>query len=593
MKNKVFKIYTIAFKLWLFAILVFILCIALGTNGFRTDVQNTIFGKSLFFLPIFTVSTVLGLIAFPIGVLSLTSFLVSRKKIKNQFLKLLLFIGILLILPIYILISWFIKGLNLVKNKKINLHLIKKENFSKLINGIFVLLFLLPIWIIGYFILGYLTVQTVRSELGYSAITESIVGTGSMYPTFPKGNKLTPKEQYQETVADANFINYPSGIVILGKRYFGRELKRGDIITFQNKKTEEETKKSVGVATGFLKRLIALPGDTLMLKSGIVYLNGKPFKESYIAKSRSTFAENFLSECTLIKIPKNKIFAMGDNRKGSGDSREIGFVDFADIHEVLPIEDQKGVWDKNWRNTAKDFEETSKIKIDKEKYLQLLNAKRKEAGLKLLKYQPELEKSANLRGEIILKYDDFSYEATRSGYTMKKAMQDVGYSNIVWNEAFVQGYYESEELIEYYFEFPEWKKFLLEKDYQEIGISEVEGKINNCPTQVIIQHFAGYVPPNYTKDVIESWEKSLNELKSIQSGWQDLKHSSQIYDKNKRDVDRINDIISQRISMTEGIVARMKANQWLTSEQDIYTKITDKALSDEENSLADKLNSIH
>ncbi|MCL6096742.1 MAG: signal peptidase I [Patescibacteria group bacterium] len=590
MKNKALKIYTTAFKLWLIAILIFILCIAFGTNGFRTDVQNTLFGKSQFFLPIFIGSIILGLIAFLIGVLSLTSFLVLRKRIKNKFLKLLLFIGILLILPIYILISWFIKGLKLLKNKKINLGLIKKENFTKLINVLFVIIFLLPIWIIGYFLLGYLTVQIVQSELGYTRQIETISLTGSMYPTFPRSDKKDLKEQAKETFAAANFISYPTGIVLFGNRYFGRDLKRGDIIVFENKKTDEVTQEQYGVPSGFVKRIIALSGDTIELREGIVYLNGKALKEQYTYKPRSTFAESFISECKVIKVPKDNVFAMGDNRKGSGDSREIGFINFKDVSLVLPIEDQKGTLDKNWRSTSKDFDESSKLKINKDKYLELINQKRKEARVQLLKYQPKLEKSAELRGETILKFDDFSYEATRSGYTMYKAMADANYSNITYGEAPAQGYFEADELIDNQFQFPKTKEFLLNKDFQEIGISEVEGKINNCPTQVIIQHFAGYVPPNYTKDVIESWENSLSGLRNIQSGWQDLKHYPQIYDKNKGDIDRINDIISQRISMTEGVVAKMKANQWLSPEQEKYTRTTDKALADEENSLADKLN---
>lgn len=596
MRDKAIKIYTVAFALWLITILGFFICIALATNGLRGVIQDTAFGNSQFFLILLLIFFILGLFSFLIGALCLTYFLVSKRKVKNKLVKTLLFLGILFILPVYILISWIFRVFRLVKNKNVNLNFLKKENFSKLINVSFVVLFLLPIWLTGYLIFGVLTSQLVLSELGYSLVTETIAGTGSMYPTFPKSNKLTLLEKADDIVASANFISYPSGVVLLGKRYFGRDLQRGDIILFQNQKTNEIIKQLYGngrSGVGYIKRIIALPGDTLELRRGIVYLNRKPLRESYTAKAQSTFAETFLSECDVIKIPAHKIFAMGDNRKGSGDSREIGFVDFKDISNVIPIENQKGILDKNYRDTGKDFDETSKIKIDKEKYLELLNSKRQEAKDQLLKYQPKLEKSAELRGEAILKYDDFSYEATRSGYTMKKAMQKAGYSNIVWNEAFVQGYYESEELIEYYFESPTWKKFLLENDFQEIGISEVEGKINNCPTQVIIQHFAGYVPPNYTKDVIESWEKVLSGLKNIQSGWQNLKQYSQIYDKNKSDVDRINDIISQRISMIEGIIVKMKANQWLSSEQDKYIQTTDKALSDEENSLADKLNSIH
>lgn len=525
---------------------------------------------------------IVGISAFIIFFVRSIKFVLDNKKKRHKAIFIAYSLLVVLLFPPFLIL----KIISTVRLKD------RKETALRLGFALLVFIFILPTWVGTYFVFGAVTSQFVIAELGYSPITETIVGTGSMYPTFPKSNKLTPKEQYQDTVASANFINYPSGIVIFGKRYFDRQLKRGDIITFRNKKTEEETKKSVGTATGFLKRLIALPGDTLMLKSGIVYLNGKSLKEPYTAKPRSTFAEAFLSECTLIKVPPNKIFAMGDNRKGSGDSREIGFVDFNEITEVLPIESQKGVWDKKYRDTSKDFDEASKIKIDKQKYLKLINSKRKEAKLRLLKYQPKLEKSALFRGETILKFDDFSWEATRSGYTMSKAMRDANYSNITYGELPAQGYFEADELIDNHFQFAETKDFLLNKDYQEVGIAEVEGKINDCPTQIIVLHLAGYVPPNYSADLINSWEKILINLRDIQGSWQELKKYVPIYSKYKNDVDRINDIIAQRISMVDRIVTKMKANQWLSTEEDRYTRNTDKALADEEYSLADKLNNL-
>jgi signal peptidase I len=591
--NKLLKTSMVAFGLWIASILGFIVCLAIATNGFRGVIQNTAFGNSPIFLISLFSFCILGLITFLVGVLILTSFLVSKRKIKHRFIKVLLFFGILSILPVYILITWFFEILSLIKKRKVNFQLVKKENFSKALSVFFIIVFVLPIWVMGYLTFGILSSTLIMSKLGYSTKIENIADTGSMYPTFPKGNKITPIEQGKEIVASANFISYPSGIVLFGKRYFGRDLKRGDIVLFENKTTDKITKQQYGDIAGWIKRIIALPGDTLELRSGIVYLNNKQLKEPYTAKPMSTFAEQYLAECSVIKVPSNKVFVMGDNRKGSGDSREIGFVEFKDITLAIPIENQKGALDKYWRDTSKDFAEASKIKIDKEKYLELLNSKRKEANVQLLKYQPKLGKSAELRGETILKFDDFSFTATRSGYTMYKAMSDAGYYNITYGEAPTQGYFEADELIDNQFQFPKTKEFLLNKDYQEIGLSEVEGQINGCPTQVIVQHFAGYVPPSYTKDLIESWEQSLSGLKSIQSGWQNLKSYSRIYNKNKNDVDRINDIISQRISMIEGIVAKMKANQWLSSEQDKYTRTTDKALSDEENSLADKLNNIH
>jgi hypothetical protein len=190
----------------------------------------------------------------------------------------------------------------------------------------------------------------------------------------------------------------------------------------------------------------------------------------------------------------------------------------------------------------------------------------------------------------MLQYDDFSFEATKSGYTMSRAMNDSGYSNIVWGEAPVQGYFEASEILENQFEFPASKEFLLNPEYDDVGLAAIEGEINNCPTQIIVQHFGGYVPPNYSIEVINSWKQALKNLQEIQSGWQKLKTYEQFYEDNKEGVDRINAIISERIANIAGIVERMEENLWLTSEQQSYAD-QDESLYNEQQELAEYLNS--
>lgn len=533
----------------------------------------------------------LGGFAFLIGIIALASLLISKSKPKhNPLVFLIRLFFTLSIFPLYLL-AYVLKPIQLIRKlrhagvKGLFKSLHPKAVFIRLLSFVAIVVVMLPIWVGGYAVVGI----TIQQALGYGTELITISGTGSMFPTFPKGEGKDPNELAKQVVGTPGMMRYPNGLVIAGKRYFEYEIGRGDIVVIENDKIREMTKNTYGDPSGWVKRVVGMPGDTIELREGIVYLNSEPLKEPYTAQPHSTFGETFLSECVKVTVPENSIFVMGDNRKGSGDSREIGFIDMNAVNHVLPLKNQSGTLDQSWRDTNKDFDEGSKIKLNKEEYLRLLNEKRKEAGAKELKYQTKLEVSSSKRGETILEFDDFSFEATESGYTMAKAMRDANYYNTVWGEAPSQGYYEAKELIDNQFEFPESKKFLTDKTYQEVGISEVEGEINGCPTQVIVQHFAGYVPPNYKQADIDSWKTSLSRLREIQPGWNSLRDNSSFYQNNRGDIDRVNEIIATRIANISTIVSRMEANQWLTGgEQKMIDQ--DKSLYDEQEALATKLN---
>lgn len=441
------------------------------------------------------------------------------------------------------------------------------------------ILFLTPI--AGFFIFDY---------MGFIPMQISVSATGSMYPTFPKSNSKNRAIQSQEVAGRYSMFPYPNGLVLFGKRYFNYQLQRGDIIVAENEQIRKENELLYGTASGVVKRIIALPGDSVELKNGIVYLNGNPLKEPYTAKSHSTFGNKFIEECKNIRLPEDKIIILGDNRKASGDSRYFGFVDEKDIEYVLPWEKQKGILDKNFRDVSEDLSDATKIKLDKAEYLKFLNEKRKSAGVKTLTYQPFLEKSAASRAGTILKFNDFSFEASRSGYTMEKAMEDAGYSNIIYGEVPIQGYYDADELFENQFQFKETKDFLLHKDYEEVGIAVVEGEINGCPTQVIVEHFAGYVPPNYKQEDLEKLRKALSQLTAIQSGWAELKKASVFYEKYKTDIDRINTLIEKRIQNITNILQKMQKQKWLNKDEIKYLNEEDPRYTQELNALAGKLN---
>ncbi len=569
------KIIKISFSVWILSIIVFIFTI------FFTSGQEVFDDLTAL---IFVIDIFVGTVVFGVFILALTMNMIQKQQVNHtkRSLKTFLSFGLrtfllLAILPLFLLykttnLSELIKRL---RENKFKLSFLKPKKFRDIISKfaffLLILFTLLPIWIVGYIFTG----TVVGEQLVY--INESIPSVGaSMYPTFPEGESVT------------GMLPYPSGLGLFGKRVLGYQLRHGDIVVVENDKIRKSTKEIHGSESGWLKRIVAMEGDELELRDGIFYLNNEPQKEPYIARARSTFGETFLKECTKVKVPESHIFVMGDNRTGSGDSREIGFIEISAVNHVLPLDKQMGVLDKNWRDTTKDLEDSVKINLDESRFIELLNEKRSEVGTKTLKYQTKLEQSAFKRGEVVLKYDDFSYEATRSGYTQLKAMNEAGYSNIVWNEGIIQGHYQAEELIDYLYEFSDWKKNLLhDKDLQEIGISEVEGILNGCPSQVIVMHFAGYIPPNYKSEDIESWGETINNLNSVVSSWEAVKGQGWI---NQEDLKRLLDLLNRERTIASNILARMQANKWLTNDEENSIKEYDR-LSTESVELANKLNS--
>ena len=117
----------------------------------------------------------------------------------------------------------------------------------------------------------------------------------SMYPTFDNGDYiLTDKVSYK----------------------FGTP-KYGDVIVLKNPRNESQD---------FIKRIIGIPGDSVKVEKGQVFVNDKLTDQTYLSSDTYTRGGAFLQDGTPVTVPEGKYLVFGDNRDQSSDSRAWGFI---------------------------------------------------------------------------------------------------------------------------------------------------------------------------------------------------------------------------------------------------------------------------
>ncbi|MDA1329468.1 MAG: signal peptidase I [Chloroflexi bacterium] len=135
------------------------------------------------------------------------------------------------------------------------------------------------------------TIQTIGLALVLFLIINFVstrirVDGQSMEPTFHDGDYVI-----------VNRLTYRTG-----------DFKRGDVVVFPFPHNREED---------FIKRVIALPGDRILIQGGSVFVNDVAIEEDYLAeRTLGNMAEEI--------VPPGHVFVMGDNRNDSSDSRVWG-----------------------------------------------------------------------------------------------------------------------------------------------------------------------------------------------------------------------------------------------------------------------------
>lgn len=129
------------------------------------------------------------------------------------------------------------------------------------------------------------------------------IPSGSMEPTLKSGDRVL-----------VNKIGYDLG-----------DVRRGHIVVF-----ERPEGWNTGEIDDLIKRVIALPNETVAARDGVVYVNGEPLDEPWLTPenrgiTRFEVSSGCVPQCTL---GPDEIFVLGDNRSNSSASNVEGPIDF-------------------------------------------------------------------------------------------------------------------------------------------------------------------------------------------------------------------------------------------------------------------------
>lgn len=146
-------------------------------------------------------------------------------------------------------------------------------------------------------------VETLDAGI-FAALLSLVIITFVVQAFFIPSGSMEPTLQIGDRILVSKFI------------YRFAPIRRGDVIVFRY---------PLNPGKDFVKRVVALPGERVELKDGVVLINGRAIPEQYptaLPESDRACTSNYGP----VTVPPNKLFVLGDNRCNSEDSRYFGFV---------------------------------------------------------------------------------------------------------------------------------------------------------------------------------------------------------------------------------------------------------------------------
>jgi signal peptidase I len=378
-------------------------------------------------------------------------------------LKIIKYLGISLILP-FILIS--------------DAASLPAKPIKKILSILFILIVFGGIWFSGY---GQTIMRFYYNLYDFGIINSikdiHVIGE-SMMPTIKNGSYV------ELASAKNNTIEY------------------GDIISFSNLETGKAS---------YIKRVIGLPGDELIIKNGLVNLNNQFLDEPYIFNGLPTYSNTFLHECVSYTVPDNTYLVFGDNRTVSQDSRVLGYIKKIDINGIIKTH----LKPKYLLNPPQT--DLSRSIVDPVLLFAKINTFRIKNSVNSLMSDPTLSNLALHRAteiENIIENNQVFTDISESART-------AGYANLLIHEYIVYGKLTEEEIINQINEIGPEKDVFLSSNYYNMAISEPQKTENACAIQITVILISWPKIPTYDQSIIDKWKSeevsSTNLIKAVQS----------------------------------------------------------------------------
>ena len=153
----------------------------------------------------------------------------------------------------------------------------------------------------------------VRSLVEWAVVVVGALVVAFVVKTFLFQAFYIPSESMEPTldVGDRVLVNKLS--------YDAHDVNRGDLVVFE--RPDDGFAVVPGETEDLIKRVVALPGETIEARDGVVYIDGRRLEEPYLT------GEVLTQNLPPTEVPDGHVFVMGDNRNNSEDSRVFGAVD--------------------------------------------------------------------------------------------------------------------------------------------------------------------------------------------------------------------------------------------------------------------------